>query len=181
MVAPEKHKKKEDTCWARCLLRLCFDDAVLVRAEALSAAEKAVSLGCLRGNEGVSAWILEALKDESLERCTERFEGVSIGVEILRRGWSWCEFLFCGGCWRVSLRRLCGTVFWCVWGVHSECSCRMEGEVYDADGIWNVHPWWFSIGFPAVFVFLSVECESQMVQSAVRSFCFREIAEIVSP
>lgn len=62
----------------RCLLRLCFDDAVLVRAEALSAAERAVSLGCLRGNGGVSAWVLEALKDGSLERCVQKCEGFRV-------------------------------------------------------------------------------------------------------
>lgn len=87
--------QQEDTFWVRCLLRLCFDDAVLVRAAALSAAERAVSLGCLRGNEGIAAWVLEALKDESLERCIERCEDFcECGFW---RDWSWCEI--CLLCW----------------------------------------------------------------------------------
>lgn len=85
-------QKKEDTCWVRCLLRLCFDDAVLVRAEALSAAERAVSLGCLTGNGGASVLVLEALRDGSLERCIERYDcAVVLGAAGL-------GVRFCCGC-----------------------------------------------------------------------------------
>lgn len=56
----------------RCLLRLCFDDAVLVRAGALSAAERAVSPGHLGGNAGVAAWVLKALRDGSLSESMKR-------------------------------------------------------------------------------------------------------------
>lgn len=56
----------------RCLLRLCFDDAVKVRADALKAAERAVALGGLRGNPGVAAWVLEAVRDGRLSQGMNR-------------------------------------------------------------------------------------------------------------
>ncbi|CBN76978.1 hypothetical protein Esi_0024_0150 [Ectocarpus siliculosus] len=64
--------EEEDSFWVRCLLRLCFDDAVKVRADALKAAERAVSLGGLRGNAGIAAWVLEALRDGRLSQGMSR-------------------------------------------------------------------------------------------------------------
>ncbi|CAM9091157.1 unnamed protein product [Scytosiphon promiscuus] len=80
----EDPEVREDTYWVRCLLRLCFDDAVVVRAGALGAAERAASMGYLRGNAGVAAWVLKALIDGSLSASMKR--QVRVGATVGANG-----------------------------------------------------------------------------------------------
>ncbi|CAM9096876.1 unnamed protein product, partial [Laminaria digitata] len=61
---------EENDFWAPCLLRLCLDDCVGVRVEALKAAKLAA--GCLKGHAGVAEWVLGTLKDGSLFRGMDR-------------------------------------------------------------------------------------------------------------
>ena len=61
---------KDQEFWAPCLLRLCLDDCIGVRVEALRAAKLAVA--CLKDRAGVSEWVLGTLKDGSLFRGMDR-------------------------------------------------------------------------------------------------------------
>lgn len=50
--------------WGPRLLRLCLDECVGVRVEALKAAKRAVA--CLNGKKALAAWVLGTLEDGSL-------------------------------------------------------------------------------------------------------------------
>lgn len=65
------HVQEESVYWGPWLLRLCLDDSVGVRAEALKAARRAVE--CLGSCRGMASWVLRVLDDGSLYASLERF------------------------------------------------------------------------------------------------------------
>lgn len=62
--------QRDGAAWAPCLLRLCLDDSVGVRAEALKAARRAVK--CLARHEGIAGWVLHGLDDGTFYSSLDR-------------------------------------------------------------------------------------------------------------